>query len=104
MPIVLEFRDVSSGSPSRHVQAGHTEAPEIANLAISFVFIALSLTGFVWQFGRHRLEDNFDCHPWAKLDQDKIGQLCPFTGEAQLSLSLIRYRWPGCSDFNCIWV
>jgi len=62
------------------LQAGQTRAPEIANLIISFFFITLSLLGFVWQFGWHRLENNFDCLPWLPMEGAKLGLPCPFTG------------------------
>jgi len=54
------------------VKAGQTRAPEIANLIISFFFITLSLLGFVWQFGWHRLENNFDCLPWLPMEGAKL--------------------------------
>jgi hypothetical protein len=69
-------------------QAGQTRAPEVANIFISFLFITLSLLGFIWQFGWHRLEDNFDCLPWLPLEGAKLGLPCPFTGTFTLTLWL----------------
>lgn len=63
-------------------QAGQTRD------CISFLFITLSLLGFVWQFGWHRLEDNFDCLPWLPLEGAKLGLPCPFTGTSTLLLRL----------------
>lgn len=61
-------------------QAGQTRGPEIANITISFVFIALSLLLLIWQFCWHRLEDNFDSLPWTQRQENMETCACPFTG------------------------